>query len=426
MATASQKKQAPSSRRIGVDLCERLDLSASNVDRENCTIRNVKILGATSPNRHGLDVEGTDYLPCAHQQAKSLYEGVLVNVGHPPRHDPDAERHPPDRNGVLRNIHIRNNETFGDWKLIPSHPMTQTFLDCAEDPDLHNQFALSHNAKGYGTVRENRYQISEIPRVRSVDVVAHGGTNKSLFESQETKTMKKKFKDIIEAASEKVRDRWRPLLEMYEDVGEMAMDAPAPPADGGEPGHMDHLGSLLKALIDDVKNGKMEPQEAIDKILAAVKVMEETKEEEIAPPGEVEGDEGTGEGEAVGAEVEAKESAEPAKKTKAEITLESREKAVKEKEELLKVRDLCESLDFKEDAIQRKMMIPLTDAERRQYIKQQKGLKPVAAKAPTTPRTGAGRTTNVQESTAVRANGNLDFADMTTEAIAKRAAFFKN
>lgn len=406
--------------RVGANLSERLDLSAANVDKANCVIKNVRILGPDSPNKHGLDVEGTDYLEPAHAQVRRLYEGMQVNIGHPPRNDPDAERHPDDRNGVLFNVKSRSpRETFADWKLIPSHPMTARLLECAADPQLHSQFAMSHNAKGYGHVREGRYQITEIPRVRSVDVVCNGGTNSSLFESQDT-TMKKKFKDILEAASEKVRDRFRPLLEMYEELGDMNVEPPPAPAPGAVaepgaeagPGHMDHLGSLLKAIIDDVKSGHIQAQEAIDKILAAVKVMEETKES----PAE----------EAVEAP-EAEEEEDP-KAAEAAAAMESKEKAelatLRAKE---KVRDLCESLQFTPTPVQIKALIPLSEIDRKAFIKEQKALKP-AGKTVTTPRTavGGGRTTDIAEAARAAGVREIDMADQSPEAQKRRADYYRS
>jgi len=387
--------------RVGVDLLERLDFAESNVDRTACVIRNVKILGRTSPNRHGMDVEGTDYLPSAHAQVRNLYEGMAVNMGHPPRSDPDAERNPEDRNGVLFNIVTREGQTYGNWKLIPSHPMTRRLLECAADPQLHGQFALSHNAKGFGVVRENRYQISEIPRVRSVDLVCRGGTNTSLFEGRES--MKKKFRTVLESAREKTRERFRPLIDLYEEIGDMPADPIAPPApdlpeaEADSKDYMSHLGEMVKAILLD---GSMDVAQKCDKIMAAIKVMEE---EESGGDLEIEGGEGEGD-EGDGESMESRE--------RAELIQLRGEKAV---------RDLCESLEFSPSAIQLRAMVPLNDADRRAFVKELKG-KP-AAKDRSTPRTATsrsvGRGADVRES-------RLDFSDDTEAGRSKRLSYLKS
>lgn len=401
---ASKILKQPAPQRVGVDLYERLDLSAANVDKARSIIKNVKILGKSSPNKHGMDVEGTDYLPVAHNQARVLYEGKNVNVGHPPRNDPDAERNPNDRNGVLFNVKTIGGETFGDWQLLEDHPLTRRLLQCASDPRLHAQFALSHNAKGYGHVRENRYQVSEIPKVRSVDVVCDGGTNSSLFESRDA-PMKKKFKDILESALPTTKSRFKPLLELYEDIGDMPADAPpalgpdVPEPEKPEMDYMGHLGEMVKAILADEG---MSVEEKRDKIMAAIKVMEETK---AAPPGE------GGEGAAADTTEGDDEEKDNADKMEA-----------REREELQQLRgkdkvlDLCESLHFQASRLQVKAMIPFSEAERKAYIAEQKTLRP-AAKGGTQPRTSTGRAANVQESIAVA----TDLSDTSEETRKKRA-----
>lgn len=431
--TPSRAKNASTrgetAQRIGVDLMERLDFSTSNVDRENCVIKNVKILGAKSHNRHGMDVEGTDYLPSAHAQARKLYEGAHVNMGHPPRNDPDRERDPDDRNGVLYGIQTINNQTYGNWKLIPSHPMTPRILDCAEDPQLHDQFALSHNAKGYGQVREGRYQISEIPLVRSVDLVCSGGTNKSLFESRETMatTTKKKFREVLESALESTRDRFKPILDLYEDLGDMPADpVAAPPADDADASstdYMNHLGEMVKAIVADES---MSPDEKRDKILAAIKVMEEKKE----APASADTEEGDENEEDDANAMEADECGEGKGKRPGD-KLESREKLELAQLRAEKnVRNLCESLEFQPTGVQMKALVALTsDSDRRSFIKEAKGMKTVPAKKPLTqPRTATSRGRDVQESrNTVGANGTreVDFTDTSDEGRRARANYLK-
>lgn len=372
-ASAKLKEKSKPPQRVGKDLRESMDLSQASVDRANSVIFKVKVLAKSSQNRHGMPgCDGTDYMPSAHAQARALYEGREVNVGHPPRNDPDAERAPSDRNGVLFNARDVGGETFADWQLIPSHPMTPTFLDCAENPRLHGQFAMSHNAKGFGTVREGRYQITEIPLVRSVDVVTRGGCNRTLFESKEP-PMKKKFRDVIEAAEADVQLRFANLLEMDDMLGDMPVEAPMPAEGETKAGWMEHFGEMVKAIIADEA---MDAGVKQDKIMAAMKAcLEEKKPDDVA-----EGDEGD----------EDEEAVVPDKSNKMES---------KERDELArfrtekKARDLCESLEFFDPTtIQIKAIAGLpTDTDRKALAKQFKEAKAPAKKG-NQPRTATGRT----------------------------------
>lgn len=180
--------------------------SGSRVDREKCIIHGVKLAGLHSPNRHGLNVEGTDYTPQAFEQARTLYEGAKCKANHPPRTDPNRERDIDDTLGKFRNVSIREGEPYGDLHLLPSHPLTSRILDAAETmPDL---FCLSHNADGVGHVDKGRYVITEIVRVNSVDLVDKGATTRSLFESAEDGDMRKS----VASLTEKV-DRLTKLME---------------------------------------------------------------------------------------------------------------------------------------------------------------------------------------------------------------------
>lgn len=375
MATATKA-------RIAVTILERLDLTQSKVDRENCVIRDVKILGRTSQNRHGMPgVTGTDYLPEAHESAKSLYEGIQVNVGHPPRNDPDAERHPDDRNGVLKDVTVRGGETFGNWHLIPSHPMTSRFLDCAENPILHSQFALSHNAKGYGDVREGRYQIKEIPLVRSVDVVTAGGCNTSLFESKENK-MKKPFRDVLESATPEVQIKFANLLEEFGDMGDLPAD-PVPETDSGN--YETHCAEMVKSII---LHAELSAEEKINKIKTALKILD---------GGDAAGDEPDGD---EPEEITESEDMDTEKKD----AMESKEKLeLKQLRDERKARDLCESLEFVPSKMQLKALTALEgDIDRKAMIREFKAVAAPAKKS-NTPRTATTRNT-IESKEPVRDN----------------------
>lgn len=168
-------------------LLERVAGSKVRVDRGQGVIRGVKILGRHSPNTHGEPgaTHGTEYTLEALQQAHSRkqYEGINVNVGHPPRKDPDQERSPYDNLGELRNVELKDDGLYGDLHVLKSHPFADRVFESAER--MPTAFSLSHNAKGRGAVVDGRYVIVEIPYVRSVDVVTKGATTRSLYESAE-------------------------------------------------------------------------------------------------------------------------------------------------------------------------------------------------------------------------------------------------
>ena len=355
---AMTKTQRQKLIRRSCDIREALDLSTAKVDRANAVIRGVKILGRSSTNRHGMPgVSGTDYTREALEGARHLYEGVKVNYDHPPRNDPDAERRSSDRGGKLLNVQVRSDGLYGDLHLIPSHSMTPNILDAAERLELNDCFALSHNAKGYGDVREGRYRIKEIPLVRSVDIVADGGTNRGLFESRE-KPMKKTLIEILEAACPSVQAKFKPLLEADDEYafGETPMNEPAPEAEDEPAGWEAHLGEMVKAIIADET---LSLDEKAKKIAHAVKLLQDEEEGK--------------EGEAAGGTEITEEDEEGDKKAENEDKLESRER--QELENLRtekKVRNLCESLQFTPTPIQLKALIGLqSDVDRKAFIKSE-------------------------------------------------------
>lgn len=152
------------------------------VDRENGVIRGVKVLGATSLNSHGVGkVSGTDYPLETRKAACSLYEGCKVNVDHPSRATPGADRSALDRVGWLVGVTARPDGTFADLHLLKSDPFAAKLFEAAErNPSL---FGLSHNALGEGEVRGDRYVVTSIPEVFSVDIVADAGSVRGLHES---------------------------------------------------------------------------------------------------------------------------------------------------------------------------------------------------------------------------------------------------
>ncbi len=165
-----------------MELLNLVEFSSSDVAVESNIVRGVKVLGNRSVN---VNRDGTSnvYTLEARQKAQELYEGVAVNVDHPPRTTPGAERSYRDRIGHLSNVQVRESGTFADLNLNPRHPLTEQILwDAAHAP---KSVGLSHNAQGRGRADGKDFLIEEISNVRSVDIVADPATTKSLFESRE-------------------------------------------------------------------------------------------------------------------------------------------------------------------------------------------------------------------------------------------------
>src|SRR5690606_38992070 len=100
--------------------------TAMRVDRANHVIRGVKIIGFESVN-------GRSYSKAALQQAIGLYEGIKVNVNHPPRGLESAPRSYADRLGVLRNVKLEKDGLRGDLHYNPKHPLAEQLLWDAEN-----------------------------------------------------------------------------------------------------------------------------------------------------------------------------------------------------------------------------------------------------------------------------------------------------
>lgn len=151
--------------------------SGLRVDRDAGVIRGVKIIGLQSRNGHR-------YTHQALVDAKGRYEGVKVNIDHPDRSNPHAERKVSERFGKLMGVEAREDGLYGDLHYIKSHPLAPVVADAAESSTLGDAFGLSHNA----TVRESQQNgevvFEAITAVRSVDLVADPATTRGIFESE--------------------------------------------------------------------------------------------------------------------------------------------------------------------------------------------------------------------------------------------------
>lgn len=232
--------------------------STGRVDFENAIIRGVKVVGRHSPNSHGESgvTKGTEYTEQALRQALPLYEGLAVNIDHPPREEAGKERSVLEGPGELRNVRVVWNSSnpdddgmFADLHLLKSHSFSPTLMEAAEK--MPNRYGLSHNAKGRGQVRDGKYIIEEIPFVRSVDIVSRPATTRGLFESeQEHKVAKRPFKAVLESSKKKdvLLPRFKSILE--DDMG-YANQMMEDPEDGDECDYDGHFANLAHTIMSD-------------------------------------------------------------------------------------------------------------------------------------------------------------------------------
>ena len=162
---------------------------AVNIDRDAGIIFGVKIIGCKSKNNRHYPNETL-------RQAIPLYENSKVNLDHP-NGDPRKPRSYHDRFGMIRNVHLRENDgLYADFWFNPKHSMAEQLLwDAEHSPD---NVGFSHNVEAVvsrSTSREHSNSarvagdatniIERIVSVRSVDLVADPATTQGLFESVE-------------------------------------------------------------------------------------------------------------------------------------------------------------------------------------------------------------------------------------------------
>ena len=163
------------------------------IDREAGVIFGVKIIGCESKN-------GRHYPNDTLREAIPLYENSKVNLDHPG--DPRKTRSYYDRFGVIRNVHLRENDgLYADFWFNPKHSIAEQLLwDAEHSPDnvgfSHNVEAVvnrsvnrSVSRSACGAHTESANIVERIVAVRSVDLVADPATTQGLFESIEPQTI---------------------------------------------------------------------------------------------------------------------------------------------------------------------------------------------------------------------------------------------
>lgn len=341
-----------------------------DVDREAGIIRHVKVLGATSPNCHGLDVQGTDYSRPAMEAALSHYDDRQVYVDHPPRSNPKIERSTRDLAGTLRSPVLEADGIYADFHFLPNTEDGKRIADIAEK--MPNKFGLSHNADGSGAIKGGRYVIESIDAVRSVDIVTRPATTKGLYESQEP-GMSKTFLEALTEIGVTERAA-KTLLEMDGfDGGDAPVDTAAPAAAPEDEDAATHLARAVTAFMSDDTIDAAAKKKKINAILAILDNAEAPAETPAEDAGEgAEGDE-------------------PPPEKKKEAAMESLEAEVKKLRDKDAVRTLCESEKFTPSPIQLKSLCLLeSEADRKAFITEIKATsKPVAPSRPQGPRSSS-------------------------------------
>lgn len=162
----------------GIEVREALALTTQRVDRENNTINDVKLVGMVSPSHK------RRYPIRVLEEAIPLYEGKPIYFKHLKK--PGEERDPRDAWGKVVNVRVVEGDGLrGDVQYNPKHADTEQMLWVAESaPELAG---MSHHAFVAGDYDSDGWlNVTKVAVVKSVDVVANGGTVTSLFESELT------------------------------------------------------------------------------------------------------------------------------------------------------------------------------------------------------------------------------------------------
>ena len=156
-----------------------LNRTSGPVDRDNCIVYGVKVLGFNSQN-------GRIYEQQAVQNAVSLYENAPVNKDH----KVDAPSFS-DRLGWLQNVRLKPDGLYADFKYNPHADGIESFLWFAENNGL-GDVGFSHLVSGkYLIDPDGTERVVRIDRVRSVDLVANPATTTTIFESEVPSKIKK-------------------------------------------------------------------------------------------------------------------------------------------------------------------------------------------------------------------------------------------
>ena len=236
-----------------------LNRTSGPVDRDNCIVYGVKVLGFNSQN-------GRIYEQQAVQNAVSLYENAPVNKDH----KVDAPSFS-DRLGWLQNVRLKPDGLYADFKYNPHADGIESFLWFAENNGL-GDVGFSHLVSGkYLIDPDGTERVVRIDRVRSVDLVANPATTTTIFESEVPSKIKKlkdegypqdqavaialdmsRRGDIAEQPesnmnTEKMMQEENPVKEMYKEEAPSAAPTEEPSA---EPTQEEPTSDMLKQIMD--------------------------------------------------------------------------------------------------------------------------------------------------------------------------------
>lgn len=346
-------------------------LEAGSVDAENGVLHRVKLLGRTSRNGH-------EYSDRALKEAAGFYRGLNVNIDHPDRKTPNAERKVSERFGQIGDTRVEADGVYGDVKYLKSHPSAGMVAESAQT--MPGAFGFSHNAEGKKVRQGNKWVVESIESVRSVDLVANPATTAGLYESlDETVTLT----EWLDASTLPQKDKLKELIEAFGQIGgqpagQMPMQRNAMQP-GMQPGGMDQNGELVKAatalVTALIADQSLDAAATVERVKKVIELVKGGGEEEYADGEEPESDESEG-GEkkppfkkkekAVAESIEAKALKEKVTKLTEQVdtlTAERNAHAAREK-----ARDLLESLDRDPTDLRIEAVVALTDDAKRKAL----------------------------------------------------------
>ncbi len=221
-------------------------------------------------------MHGYTYSDKALNQLVEMYQGIEVNIDHPSRDNPAAERSVLDGFGVLENARLGTDGVYADLRYFDKHQSTPLILERAEDHP--NTFGCSHTAGGDLVGSGDEMCVESMDIVHSVDLVGRPATNKGLFESQEEGTMKTTLRELFTKASPKHATALIEMMDGLADVGaeiELAAEDETNPAEAvGE--------ALAKEATKLFLAPKISPKDTGKQIAELAKVVEDVKAK-VAP-----------------------------------------------------------------------------------------------------------------------------------------------
>lgn len=194
---------------------------------EDGVIHGVKILGESSVNQRR-------YSKAVREAARDKYEGARVNIDHPKKGE-SVDRSFRDWVGVIENVQVRRDGTFGDLRLRQEHSEYKAIVEAAEK--FWRDFGLSHVADCESRRVGGVDEVTEIVEVFSVDIVTEPATTKGLTESRNRDMAKPNEKKTVKQVAESLpadHGVRKLLMEMDSggyDLGSLAVEEPVTPSD---------------------------------------------------------------------------------------------------------------------------------------------------------------------------------------------------